>query len=293
MAIILSISEANESGWAAGPNGLFKLASGQLTPLAQPMERLASVLALSQRLLVGGAPHGVAYTPDQGQSWQAAWMSGCQSPVLVLAADPDVDHTGVLLAGTEGEGILRSTDRGGYWFPCNYGLRNYMVLSISWAPSAPAKQWPRREVVFATTEEGVYRSPNGGRAWKRAECPDTVYQIVAASPRYHRDGLVLAGAEEDGLWRSTDGGRSFAQVASAPAQVNALCAWDGGWLLSDIERLWFSSDGELWQPLEESEPALVLRKGQDRILTGSETGVAVLDAQTLRLITQFADPELV
>jgi photosystem II stability/assembly factor-like uncharacterized protein len=293
MAIILSISEANETRWAAGPHGLFKVDSGQLAPLPQPMERLASVLALQSRLLVGGAPHGVAYTADQGQNWQAAWMSGCQTPVLVIAADPDVANSGVLLAGTEGEGILRSTDRGGYWFPCNYGLRNYMILSMTWAPSAPPKQWPRREVVFATTEEGIYRSPNAGRAWKRADCPDTVYQIVAVSPQYHHDGLVLAGAEEDGLWRSSDGGRSFARVASAPAQVNALCAWEGGWLLSGIDQLWSSVDGEEWQPVEGSEPALVLRKAAGGILVGSENGVALLHPDNLKLIAQFASPELV
>jgi photosystem II stability/assembly factor-like uncharacterized protein len=265
----------------------------QLSPLPQPMERLASVLALDSRLLVGGAPYGVAYTPDQGQNWQAAWLSGCQSPVLVLAADPDVANSGVVLAGTEGEGILRSTDRGGYWFPCNYGLRNYMVLSLSWAPPAPPKQWPRREVVFATTEEGIYRSPNAGRAWKRAECPEAVYQIVSVSPQYHADGLVLVGAEEEGLWRSVDGGRTFARVERAPAQVNALCAWEGGWLLSDIEQLWSSKDGETWQPVEGSEPALVLRKTVAGILAGSETGVTILDSDTLRTVTQFASPELV
>jgi hypothetical protein len=220
-------------------------------------------------------------------------MSGCQSTVLVLAADPDVVNSGVLLAGTEGEGILRSTDRGGYWFPCNYGLRNYMILSLAWAPSAPPKQWPRREVVFATTEEGIYRSPNGGRAWKRADCPDAVYQIVAVSPHYHQDGLVLAGAEEDGLWRSSDGGRTFVQVTNAPTQVNALCAWESGWLLSDIEQLWFSADGNHWQPVEGSGPALVLRKTADGILVGSEEGLALLALNSFELAKQFASPEFV
>jgi photosystem II stability/assembly factor-like uncharacterized protein len=293
MAIILSISESNQARWAAGPNGLFRVESGQLTPVPQPMERLASVLALQNRLLVGGAPHGVAYTADQGENWQAAWMSGCQSPVLVIAADVDVANSGVVLAGTEGEGILRSTDRGGYWFPCNYGLRNYMILSLNWAPPAPLKQWPRREVVFATTEEGIYRSPNAGRAWKRADCPDAVYQIVAVSPQYHRDGVVLAGAEDEGLWRSSDGGRSFARVAGAPSQVNALCAWEGGWLLSDIEQLWSSVDGEEWQPVDGSAPALVLRKTEEGILVGSENGVIVLDPGNFEPLTQFAAPELI
>ena len=60
MAIILSIAEANDVQWAAGPHGLFRVDGGALVPVLQPMERLAYTLALSQRLLVGGGPFGVA-----------------------------------------------------------------------------------------------------------------------------------------------------------------------------------------------------------------------------------------
>lgn len=286
MVIILSISEANETQWAAGPHGLFQLQEGQLAPTPQPMERLACTLALPNRLLVGGAPYGVAYTSYQEMGWQAAWMSGCQAAVLVLAADPDIEHTGVVLAGTEGEGVLRSTDRGGYWAPCNYGLRNYTVLSLAWAPPAPTGQWPRREVVFAATEEGIYRSPNSGRAWKRADCPELVYQIVAVSPSFHTDGVVLAGAEADGLWRSVDGGRTFERIKDAPDQINALCAWQGGWLLSDPSQLWHSQDGLSWRPLP-AEPALVLRPYGNRILAGSENGIVTLDRTTFETVARF------
>lgn len=292
MAIILSISEANDVQWAAGPHGLFQVGDGELIPVLQPMERLACTLALPQRLLVGGGPYGVAYTADQGQNWQAAWMSGCQSAVLVLAADPDVEHSAVVLAGTEGEGVLRTTDRGGYWAPCNFGLRNYTILSLAWAPIAPQGQWSRREIVFAATEEGIYRSPNGGRGWRRAECPDLVYQILAVSPNFHNDGVVMAGSEMDGLWRSTDGGRSFARVASAPEQINALCAWEGGWLLSAAEELWHSSTGVDWRPVAGSAPVLVLRPGDGVILTGDEEGLTALDQVHFAPQTRFAEPEI-
>ncbi|MEZ4633674.1 MAG: hypothetical protein R2873_06495 [Caldilineaceae bacterium] len=293
MAIILSISEANGVQWAAGPHGLFQVGEEELRPVLQPMERLACTLALSQRVLVGGGPYGVAYTADHGQNWQAAWTSGCHSAVLVMAADPNVAHSGVILAGTEGEGILRTTDRGGYWSPCNFGLRNYMVLSLAWAPLAPQGQWPQREIVFAATEEGVYRSPNAGRGWRRAECPELVYQILAVSPNFHEDGVVMAGSEMDGLWRSADGGRSFSRLASAPEQVNALCAWDGGWLLSAADELWHSADGVEWQPVTDSAPVLVLRPGDGVILAGDEDGLTALNQVHFAPQTQYAAPEMV
>ncbi len=293
MAIILSISDANDVQWAAGPHGLFRVGNEMLMPVLQPMERLACTLALSQRILVGGSPHGVAYTADQGQNWQAAWMSGCQSAVLVLAADPNVANSGVVLAGTEGEGVLRTTDRGGYWAPCNYGLRNYMILSLAWAPPAPASRWPRREVVFAATEEGLYRSPSGGRGWRRAECPELVYQILAVSPAFNDDGVVMAGSETDGLWRSSDGGHVFTRVDSAPEQINALCSWDNHWLLSSSDQLWHSPDGVEWQPVPGSDPMLVLRPGGNVVLAGNEEGLVALDQTSLTEQVRYAVPEAV
>lgn len=292
MPIILSISEDNGERWAAGPHGLFRLQDEQLTPVLQPMSRLSCTLALPTRLLVGGGPHGVAYSANGGESWQAAWVSGVNAAVLALAPDPEIAHSGVILAATEGEGILRSTDRGGYWSPCTFGLRSYTVLSLAWAPPAPAQDWPRREVVFAGTEEGLYRSPNGGRAWKRVACDEAVYQFIAVSPQFHTDGIVLAGTESNGLWRSQDGGRTFTQVESAPEGVNALCAVADGWLLSDMDSLWRSNDGIEWHRVEESVPALVLRATDEGVLIGTEETVLMWDVQSQQVTRTYSAPEL-
>ena len=288
MTIILSISAQGEQRWAAGPYGLFALKEGGLLPTSQPMERLVVCSATSDRLLVGGEPHGVAYRYRGGDEWQAAWMGGATEAALCLAPHPDVFHTAVLLAGTEGGGILRSTDRGHRWTPCNYGLRSYTVLSLAWAPLDAAVRWPGREHVFAGTEEGIYRSPSGGRGWKRSDSADAAYQSIAISPSFHKDGLVLAGTEEQGLWRSADSGLTFSRVTDAPERINSLAALDGGWLLSDEEKLWRSTDGLAWQPVAGSEPALVLTPTAESILAGTENGVQLLDAQSLAVIESYA-----
>jgi len=291
MTIILSISAHGEQRWAAGPYGLFALEGGGLTPTAQPMERLTVCSAISDRLLVGGGPHGVAYLYRGGAEWQASWTGGVTEAALCLAPHPDVFRTAVLLAGTEGGGILRSTDRGHRWTPCNYGLRNYTILSLAWAPLDPGSRWPGREHVFAGTEEGIYRSPSGGRGWKRSDSPDAAYQSIAISPSFHRDGLVLAGTEEQGLWRSADSGLTFALVADAPERINSLAALDGGWLLSDEERLWRSADGLSWQPVAGSAPALVLTPTADGILAGTENGVQLLDGVSLAVAESYGVAE--
>lgn len=299
MSIILSLSEYEGSLWAAGPYGLFAVTEDGLTPTPQPQERLTAACALDDRIFTGGAPFGVAYLLDTAEQWQAAWQEGAEEAILAFAVAPDYSDSGVILAGSEGDGVLRSRDRGFRWMPTNFGLRNLTVLTIAWAPPMEEEAWPRWQVVFAGTEEGIYRSPNAGLGWKRSQSADAAYQTVAIAPDVHRSGQVLAGTETDGLWQSCDGGRSFAAVESAPQQVNALIALPrtagsaggaAGWLLSDDTQLWRSPDGETWTPVEGSSPALCLLEADGRVYAGGENGVSVLSREDFALENQLLIP---
>ncbi|NJN84799.1 MAG: hypothetical protein HC802_22590 [Caldilineaceae bacterium] len=259
-----------------GPEGLFRVQNGELEPVAQPQQHLYCCCAIHDRVLVGGAPFGVAFSLEDGENWQAGWFDDVDAPVLCLAADPNVETSGVILAGTDGAGLLRSTNRGRHWYTRNFGLHSYNVLALAWAPPAPENVWPRWQMVFACTEEGVYFSPNGGRGWKRAEGAEGVFQTLAVAKDYHTSGIVLAGTEEAGLWRSADGGHSFEAVDASPRQVNALAATAGGWLLSDPEQVWRSDDGLTWTPLSDSRPALVIQQVGDQLWSGDENGVSKL-----------------
>jgi hypothetical protein len=132
-------------------------------------------------------------------------------------------------------------------------------------------------VVFAGTETGVYRSPNGGRGWKRSEGLDGVVQVIALAPDFHQSGLVLAGTESMGLWRSTDSGRTFKPVANGPQRVDALTSTAKGWLLSDESGLWRSADGQSWIAIPDSRPALTLFRTEQGIWAGGEDGATLLD----------------
>ena len=277
MSIILSMSQGYGGVWAAGPEGLYKVTSSEQQAageqqVAQPQQNLYCCAAIHDRILVGGLPYGVAFSLMDGEDWQAGWMDNVNAPVVTLAADPQVEYTCVLLAGTDGGGVLRSVNRGRHWYTRNFGLRSYSVLALAWAPPAPRDAWPRWQMVFACTEEGVYHSPNGGRGWKRSEGPEAVYQTIAVAPDYQQSRLVLAGTEADGLYRSTDGGYTFQPVSEAPAQVNALAATTQGWLLSDADQLYHSSDGLHWSPLSDT-PALVLIANGEMAWAGTENGV--------------------
>lgn len=272
MAIILSLSKNVDGLWAAGPEGLYLVTDGDLQQVPQPQQNLYCCCAIHDRLLAGGLPHGIAFNFDNAGEWQAGWMDNLAGPVVMMGADPQVETSGVILAATDGGGILRTSNRGRHWFSRNFGLRSYSVLALAWAPVAPAHAWPRWQNVFACTDEGLYRSPNGGRGWKRAECDEAVYQCLAVSPDFHTSGTVLAGTEESGLHRSTDGGRTFQRVADAPEQINALAATSDGWLLSDADALYHSPDGVTWSQLS-PQPALVLLTVDGETWAGTEDGV--------------------
>jgi ligand-binding sensor domain-containing protein len=274
--ILLSLSSAAGRLWGAGPEGLYRIDNGQLQPAPQPQQFPACCLESEGRLLVGGAPLGVAFSLDEGETWQASWMDGVDARVVALAADPRVQETGVLLAGSEGGGVLRSWDRGRSWQAANVGLHNYHVLALAWAPQTPRGVWPAWEVVFAGAEDGVYRSPNGGRAWKRSAGVPGVVLGLAVAPDFHHSGMVLAGTEENGLWCSTDGGHCFDPVPSAPQQINALAVTGAAWFLSDSEALWRSTDGRRWERLPDSAPSLALLATEQGVLAAQEERVTLV-----------------
>lgn len=272
MPIVLSLAYSNDTLYAAGPEGLFQLENGELVAMPQPQVELACCAAANGRIWVGGLPHGVAFTLSNG-SWQAGWMDGVGDSIYCIAPDPRVEQTGVILAGAAGGGILRSHNRGQTWSVCNYGLQEFNVLSLAWAPQSPAGKWPRWEFVFAGTEHGAYRSPNAGRGWKQSEGIEGVVQSIAVAPDFHESGVVLAATESNGLWRSTDAGRSFIKVAQVADQINAIVATADEWFLSDAQGVWRSKSGTEWQIVPGVPPALTMINTAQAVWAGGEEGV--------------------
>lgn len=281
MGPILSLSSNGKSVWAAGPRGLWAWDGATWRAVPQPQHHLFCCAVLRDRILVGGDPHGVAFSTDGGGHWQAAWIDSVNAPVVCLAPHPCVDTNGVLLAGTSDAGLLRSVDCGQSWASCNFGLEEYGVLALAWAPPAPSNAWPRWDIAFAATERSVYRSPNGGLAWRRCTGITGAVQTLAVAPDFHDIGLVLAGTEHDGLWRSTNGGRHFEPIEVVPSQVNALAYSAGRWVASDNQGLWFSDNAVAWESPAGSMPALALLPTEGGLWLGTESGVeVVLDDST-------------
>jgi hypothetical protein len=173
--------------------------------------------------------------------------------------------------------VLRSADNGASWSRCNLGLRGFTVLALAWAPPPPSDAFPAWETVFAATDEGVYRSPNGGRAWHACAGADGVFQALAVSTEYQHDDIVIAGTESSGLFCSSDRGHHFARAARAPEQVDALAASGGSWLLANEDGLWQSRDLSAWGLADDAQ-ALVMLATDSGVVAGGAFGLKRLTA---------------
>lgn len=134
--------------------------------------------------------------------------------VRCLAADPH--HPDVVYAGTQGNGVLRSDDRGKSWRSA--GLAGHIVKALASSPHRP-------DTLYAGTKPAyLYVSNDGGQTWTElesfrrirgrrfwfspAEKPGTAYvQAIALSPTDPE--VLLAGIEFGAVLRSADGGRTW------------------------------------------------------------------------------------
>jgi hypothetical protein len=278
MPVILSLDGSDDSWIAAGPEGLFRYTDDNFIPISQPQEKLLCTLQLDNMMFVGGVPHGVALSPDAGETWHPALIKHDGASILDMSADPEWSSSGVLLAASAGQGIFRSEDRGWRWVSCNFGLHTYTILCFGWTQPMSKQAFPRWKIVFAGGDDGIYRSPNGGLGWKRCIGDPQHTQIIVADIDFHENGIVLAGTEADGLWRSEDGGYTFDKVPNTPSCINTILQTPQGWLLSDEEHLYHSDKGIIWNPIPDSQPALVLRQHNDLILAGGADGIRQINA---------------
>ena len=134
-------------------------------------------------------------------------IDGDQEPVSwqtnIYSFDQSRSNPDILVCGTEGSEIYRSTDKGLNWLPISRALAINAVLSVEIHPDDP-------EVIYAGDNNGIFKTLDGGDNWVKIL---TVSQMevndIAIHPGNPQIVLVAAGK---GLWRSTDGGQNWSQL---------------------------------------------------------------------------------
>lgn len=152
---------------------------------------------------------------DSESDWRVETVLDGPSPVT-LTADPS--HPDVVYAGTQGNGVYRSADRGRSWD--FLGLAGKVVKSLAVSPHDP-------DVIYAGIKPAaIFKTSDGGRQWVElkgfqrvpnrwwwfspAEPPFRAYvNALAVSPT--EPDVVLAGVEFGAVVISEDGGRSWSR----------------------------------------------------------------------------------
>ena len=231
------------------------------------------------RSLFAAVQGGILRSSDGGDTWFAARFAAPPPLFSALRASPSFEYDGVLLAGTMEDGIFASSDRGANWQSWNFGLFDLNVLCIVLSPSLAED-----ETVLAGAETGLYRSDNGGRAWRETAFPTDRAPILCLAFIDDGAGKILAGTENHGLWASGDQGRNWLRLAekSMPATVNDIqIAGRRIFALVDDGLLTSADDGQTWTRLMQTRdaPTALLAPAGNAIFVGLlGKGIVRLDA---------------
>ena len=160
-------------------------------------------------VVVAGTECGLYRSEEAGAHW---WPVGPRVPIRDL--HQDTEHPGLWLAGTDGCGILISTDGGRTWNACGGALES----STIWAVAAAGRGGVLAAAGYRT---GIHLSANGGQTWTRhpAVFPERHVHALAFDPEI--EGRLWAGTVGDGVWHADPGDVSWSFAGLPGATV-----WD-------------------------------------------------------------------
>jgi len=168
----------------------------------------------SRMVFAGTCNEGVytATLATNGQL-QLPWQRTSMPSNDITALSATYVTSTIVFAGTLTDGIHRSTDGGVNWEKVS-DLRGVHSLAIS--PNYGQRQfvafeYSQDQTVFAGTENGIYKSTDGGDSWTFVgpNCP--VYALLF-SPDYTNDHTIYAGTYGCGVFESCNGGNAWVSM---------------------------------------------------------------------------------
>jgi photosystem II stability/assembly factor-like uncharacterized protein len=114
-----------------------------------------------------------------------------------LAIDPT--NPQVLYAGTDGDGVFKTTDGGASWSAASSGLTYFYILSLAIDPTNP-------QVLYAGTDGcGVFKTTDGGSSWSEASSGLANSNVLSLAIDPSNPQLLYAGTD-GGVFKTTNGG---------------------------------------------------------------------------------------
>ncbi|MFN8358312.1 MAG: choice-of-anchor D domain-containing protein [Candidatus Kapaibacterium sp.] len=110
-----------------------------------------------------------------------------------------IENAGVLYAGTNTAGVMKSTDSARTWVDVNAGLTDTAVYSLVF----------KGTVLYAGTPSGLYSSTNVGTTWTKVSTFTSSYVFSITT-----DGTRLYAGTRDGIYISSNNGTSWTKPTS-------------------------------------------------------------------------------
>jgi photosystem II stability/assembly factor-like uncharacterized protein len=132
-----------------------------------------------------------------------------------------LDSSNNLLAATEYNSILLSTNNGDYWSETNFPKTKL-----------PLVLWSSSKMTFAGTNEGgIYKSTDEGQNWSYSGLSSASVLSITCS----RNGVLFAGTSLYGLYRSTDNGLNWSYLGLAGYYVFSVVTTPNGNIFAGVQ----------------------------------------------------------
>jgi len=252
---ILIVPEHEVVVLALTPLGLFcsdnrgiswaRFQAGDAPPLAQSLALAYDPNTADPTILLGSAL-GLFRTRSTTAPWTPLFTG---LSVEAIGMPRAIDSESLLLAATTEKGLLISDDGGVTWNDANAGLNFDPIVAICFSPL-----YPSDKTIFLATDSDIFRSRNGGKAWRRLEfeVPPQSIQCMCATTSNHAPPVLFVGSSISGLWSSRDRGASWnEQISNAEIRSISIASAEGDdefVLVVTGEGVYRSSDsGMTWQ----------------------------------------------
>ena len=199
-----------------------------------PYGAIVSCIRQHENKIYCGLSGGLVVSEDNGTSW-----SKVQVPIFpTTSVNAIVFVEDTIFIGTS-EGVYRSHDNGSTWLSINYGLTNYIVLTMEVLENK----------LFVGTAQGLYKYTLGLNYWVRIVNGIGIQYISSLQAN---DDKIYAGTWDNGIYVSSNQGTSWTQLNSGldGTYIRTLGHCSSGILCANLSGIYLLPDqGTTWTQL--------------------------------------------
>jgi photosystem II stability/assembly factor-like uncharacterized protein len=158
-------------------------------------------------LVLAATAAGLYRSVDGGLTWRAN-LNAPSDPALLGVAVVEQNRPGELrlFAASQSGRLFTSLDGGDQWSELAAWAGLGVITSFALSPV-----FAQDQTLFVTTQQGVYRSQDGGQRWESSTfgLHDLQTLCIVCAPDYASSEVVWVGTAQGGFYRSRNGGRSW------------------------------------------------------------------------------------